>query len=170
MNLPRCSLATPNHHLDQRSCLISKFSSDLTPSRSGLINGKGWLFAMIAAVLFAGCSPSRTERPRKLDPSDTPTNADAAAEVRATSPPIPSTKPTIVPVAITGAVVLTIDGTRFSYSKKCTHCGHAIPGTTTMSIPGRGVVQSSRAMCDKCRRMFDIKIQGTELSGTKSTN
>jgi hypothetical protein len=61
-------------------------------------------------------------------------------------------------VALCGAVIVSQDGRRMVYRKKCESCGHVEPGTTSGSIPS-GTLRSS-FYCSKCRTRQEISIQG----------
>lgn len=62
--------------------------------------------------------------------------------------------------ATCGAVIVGSDGSRVTYRKKCEHCGHVEPGTTTTSIPSRGSTLSGGGFCSKCKQTYDVKITG----------
>jgi WD40 repeat protein len=68
-------------------------------------------------------------------------------------------------VALCGAVIVSQDGRRMVYRKKCDACGHVEPGTTSSSIP-TGTLSSS-FYCSKCRTRQEISIQG-ERAATAS--
>jgi hypothetical protein len=60
--------------------------------------------------------------------------------------------------ALSGAVIVSQDGTRMVYRKKCESCGHVEPGTTSGSVPS-GTLRTS-FVCSKCRSRQEIEIQG----------
>lgn len=65
-------------------------------------------------------------------------------------------------VALCGAVVLSFDGSRVEFQKKCEHCGSLQSGTTKAPFGGgRGSVTSGSFPCMKCKRMNEYRIAGT---------
>jgi hypothetical protein len=62
--------------------------------------------------------------------------------------------------AVSGAVIVSQDGTRCYYQKKCENCGHIEPGQSGVSIPSRGSQLTSMGFCSRCKGQYRIVIQG----------
>jgi hypothetical protein len=81
------------------------------------------------------------------------------------TPPAKPLKPAQAPAkkghasALRGAVIISQDGDRVSFRKKCTKCGHEDASKSAMPI--RNGVTRQSYFCPKCRKLVPVEIQGT---------
>lgn len=64
-------------------------------------------------------------------------------------------------VAVSGAVIVSQDGTRCYFQHKCENCGYVEPGRNGISTPSRGSSTGTIKHCTKCKGKYEVKIQGT---------
>jgi hypothetical protein len=106
---------------------------------------------------YGGSGPVGGDRSRSSSP---PSKTGTPASTSTALPP-PS-RPKGNAVALCGAVVLSYDGSRVEFQKKCEHCGSLQAGTTRAPFGGgRGSVTSGSFPCMKCKRMNEYKIAGS---------
>ena len=61
-------------------------------------------------------------------------------------------------VAVTGALIIRLEGATVIYRKKCISCGHEDPSQSRM--PVRNGVTRLNFFCPKCRKPRPVQIQG----------
>ncbi len=105
-----------------------------------------------------GGSSSDGEDGSRSDHKTTPSSSGP----RLTGPTTPQSTPARrrQVAALCGAVIVSSDERNFSYKKKC-DCGHVEPGQTNSSMPSAGSIINSSFLCSKCKRMQEIRIQGS---------
>jgi hypothetical protein len=62
-------------------------------------------------------------------------------------------------IGLKGAVILSQDGVRVQYRKKCSDCGHEDTCRSSMAI-GNGITRS-HFYCTRCRKNRMVEIHGT---------
>jgi hypothetical protein len=150
------SPVAPSELAPSSSGLVAPISGDRKPAPAGLSTGKG------------------AEEPiarEALDPTGPPP-ADFPDDIRllpeATAPastnqltPLPYTAPKRRAVAVTGAAIVSQDGTRVRFRKKCAACGYEDQSWSTLQIT-LGSMKTTFC-CSKC-----LKKQGVEMRGLRA--
>ena len=63
-------------------------------------------------------------------------------------------------IALTGAIIESVDGGSFRYYQRCDNCMAVSNGTFRTQLPPKNSFMYSSFVCPKCRQSNKIKIQG----------
>ena len=119
-----------------------------------------------ASAEAAGLSahpPATAEGERKVESAPAESAADQDSTSRtAAAPPTNLSQPKPKKghaTAVRGAVLISQDGMRVVYRKKCPKCGSE--DASKNSMPIRNGITRANFFCRKCRKLMPVEIQGT---------
>jgi hypothetical protein len=171
--LPKFPLSLPDATAVEATQALSSPAPSGPPCVSSL-EGAGedritYLDGSVEAVRPLALAKEITEKadksaPMALVPQESPVLAAPASQEKAgLQVDLPSRQPLKprkrIAVGLKGALVLSQDGYRVLYRKKCSQCGFEDTGRSTMLI-STGTTRS-HFFCPKCRKSREVQIQGT---------